>query len=183
MNDLTYFALRNRARAVSEWLDGLERTSAAPVLVTIGRTTYAGAEYRQTRDHDPSTRAYRDGERTYVLHAIYLLGELPSSYRHGHARAYIDADTDAESGARWYVGGWWRPEDFQSRAYVREADGSTRPQTIEDVQSYHPFGANWSLHPDTFGVTRTGAYGQPVIDRVRPMSIERVPTFAPSSRA
>lgn len=74
MNDLTYFALRNRARAVSEWLDGLERTSAAPVLVTIGRTTYAGAEYRQTRDHDPGTRAYRDGERTYVLHAIYLLG-------------------------------------------------------------------------------------------------------------
>ena len=51
---------------VAEWLRGCPDTSeVSPVTVTIGKQTYHGAKYRQR------------GEES-----IYLVGELPASYRH-----------------------------------------------------------------------------------------------------
>lgn len=139
--------LNPTAQDVAEYVSSLrnDRTVAVPVSVKIGRTTYIGAEYRETRDHHIGTRAYREalatgGPMTYELHALYLLGDLPASYVNRHARVYEDASDD---GTRWHVGSWFNPASFVSVSHVREADGSTRPTTLADVAHYHPFGAHF----------------------------------------
>lgn len=140
--------------AVADMLNALPRTTAQPVRVTIGRTVYVGAIYAQQRDHTPGTRAYADGGRTYYVGGLYLLGDLPPSYVHRHARAYIDAD-----GARWFVAGY---ADAETAADPRYAHA-------------HPVGAHFLLMPDRLGVTLTGAHGQPVADRTAELRAELLP--------
>lgn len=145
------------AETVALMLSELPRTVAQPVRVTIGRTVYVGAIYAQQRDHMPGARAYADdGARTYYMGGLYLLGELPPSYRHRHARAYFDAD-----GARWYVAGYVTAE---TAADPRYAD-------------CHPCGAHFLLMPDRLGVTLTGVYDQPVTDRTMGLTVELLPAL------
>lgn len=115
------------AAEVAAWLNTRDRTSAKPATVTIGRTTYVGAHYTQVRDVDPGCRAYDDGKRTYTIEALYLLGQLPSSYVHRHAGAYLDG-----SGRRHYVAGWYAENP---------------------PNEYHPFGTMFMLFPDDYNVT------------------------------
>lgn len=137
--------------AVVDMLNARPRTIAQPVRVTIGRTTYPGAIYSQQRDVTPGCRAYADGQRTYYSSGLYLLGDAPSSYRHRHARAYLDS-----AGARWYVAGYVTDETAADPRY----------------SDYHPMGAHFMLARDSSDVTLTGVYGQPVADRTMPMALE-----------
>jgi len=164
-----------------------DRTVAHPVAVRIGRKTYHGAEYRQTRDHSPGSRAYADAVAfslplTYEVHAIQLAGELPASYVNGNARAgYVDAD-----GLTWSVSCWWSPTMYGpdgvlkggAVAHVREPDGSTRPWTIDDVRAYHyADGAVPTF--DLMPYAPTNRYGEPY--SVAPMKIEITREVAPPS--
>lgn len=106
---------------VADWLNGLDRTGAVPVLATIGRTTYVGASYVQTRDISPGCRAYRDGERTYRQSGYYLLGRLPASYVRKSSTLY---DVGSVMGT-FYVAGYFGQ------------DGATN--------EYHPFGSMFQL--------------------------------------
>jgi hypothetical protein len=149
--------MSHTSEAVSEYLNGLDRTTARPITVKIGRSTYVGAEYRQTRDHTPGTRAHADAVAsgsplTYELHALYLLGKLPPSHVNGSARAYVDSiDT------RWFLSGW----------YPLEQDDRTN--------EYHPFGAMFSLSIDVPPfVTLHDACGKPYArDLTMPVQIDR----------
>lgn len=154
---------RFQASAVAAYLATLPRTSASPVLVTIGRTTYAGATFDQVRDHSPGTRAYADGAREYVHSGIYLLGELPPSRLNGSARAYVDS---ADDDARWFVGSWWSSDD----ARMPDSDQDLRARGRDS----HPLGSMFMMTRDDHGVTLTGVHGQPVKDRTMPMSVETI---------
>jgi hypothetical protein len=120
------------AAQVSEWLNTLPRTSSVPVSVTIGRSTFYGASYAQVREVSPGCRAYAEGEREYTMRALYLLGELPASYRHRHAGAYVGPD-----GTRFYVAGHYAQD----------------PESALSANAYHPFGRMFMLCPDSAGVT------------------------------
>lgn len=119
------------AQDVAEWLNSRERTRATPVLVTIGHTSYVGATFEQERDHAPGTRAYAEGERTYMHRGLYLLGALPSSYVHRRARLYVDP----AYGTSYYVAGWF-PASAAS----------------EQANEFHPFGPMFLLAPNDYGV-------------------------------
>ena len=95
---------------VAEWLRGCPDTSeVSPVTVTIGKQTYHGATYRQRGQE-----------------SIYLVGDLPASYRHSTHVAYRFADDLRE----WYIGCYWQ--------------GETCPA---DQKHYHPFGHTFILFP------------------------------------
>lgn len=98
----TITELQEQARAVAAWLETLDRTYAAPVVVKIGRTVYAGACYAQVRDTPTRSMAYQAGERQYCHRAMFLLGRLPYSYRRSSQTRY------RLPGARWpwYVMSW-----------------------------------------------------------------------------
>lgn len=172
------------AHALAAYLNSLPRTIARPVVVKIGRVTYEGASFNQTRDHHPGTRAYDDAIKagaslTYAHRGFKLLGQLPASY--GRA-SYVQEMTGsvralAES-VRYYIGGWWNttPETFEPRAYMRESDGSTRPQTFADVAEYHyadgtvPY---FNLYVDESGSTALGERGG--LKREMRITIDRLP--------
>lgn len=173
------------AHALAAYLNSLPRTIAYPVIVTIGKVTYEGAHFSQTRDHHPGTRAFRDaelGERpmTYAHSGLRLLGELPTSY--GRA-TYVQEMTGsvralAES-VRYYIGGWWNEtaETFRPIAHIREADGSTRPQTFADVAQYHYADGSvpyFDLYVDESGSTALGARGGS--KREMRITIDRLPS-------
>src|SRR5262245_4774780 len=124
--------MNREAREVAAWLSGLPKTTALPVEVTIGRTTYSGAFYAQTREHIPGSRAYLQGEREYTHSALYLLGDVPASYRRGRV-AYVFEDDGVR---RWYVAGYFPP----------------RGGGIEK-NAFHPFGPMFQLMRDSHGVT------------------------------
>jgi hypothetical protein len=139
---------------LAAYLSARDRCEASPVRVTIAGRIYDGARFSQVREHP-----------TYVHSGIRLIGDLPASYLNGNARAgYVEAD-----GSRWYVGGWSPSrETFQSVAHVREADGSTRPQTWDDVKAYHYAGGVVPTF-DLYRGTPTNRYGEPYASR--PMAI------------
>jgi hypothetical protein len=74
------------------------------------------------------SRAWQDGEREFTQEGIYVLGELPDSYREADGEVAYAGD----DGARWYVAGHW--------------SGAS-------VEPYHRFGSWFVLHPDTQDVT------------------------------
>jgi hypothetical protein len=121
------------AQDVADFLNARDRTSASPVTVRIGRTTYVGASYSQTRDVDPGCRAYEDGERTYVQSGYYLLGALPASWLRRKSTLYVTSD---DSG--WFVGGWFGQ------------DGETN--------DWHPFGRMFQLFPMFDGIESERPY-------------------------
>lgn len=121
------------AGMVARYLSGRARTIAHPVTVTIGRTTYCGAYFSQTRDVHPGCRAYAEGERTYVHSGLYCLGQLPASYRRSSRVAYVFSDL------RWFVAGWFG-QDAEQDCLANE---------------YHPFGPMFLLMSDPDGtITR-----------------------------
>jgi hypothetical protein len=91
------------ALRLTDWLETLDRTYASPVVVKIGRSTYPGAFYTQVRDTPDYCNAYRSGERSYGHSMLYVIGELPYSYRRSSKAFY------RVPGARfpWYVAGWY----------------------------------------------------------------------------
>lgn len=96
-------ALQDRAAELCDWLETMPRTYAAPVVVKIGRTTYAAACYTQVRDAHESTGAYRSGERNYGHSMMYVLGKLPYQWRRAHYTLFrIPGASFA-----WYVAGWY----------------------------------------------------------------------------
>lgn len=116
------------ATDVAAYLNSLDRTSAAPVVVRIGRTEYVGATYTQERDTPQGCRAYDAGERTYYQHGLYLVGSLPASYVRSSHTAYRYPN----GARRWYVAGWY---------------------DHDEPNDYHPFGRMFQLFPDTHNVT------------------------------
>ncbi len=120
------------SQTVSDWLNAHDRTSAGPVRVTIGRTTYVGAFYAQTRDISPGCRAYADGERTYRQSGYYLLGALPASYRRKRATVYADPADDRPC----YVVGWFGQDGDRPLAV---------PLSDDDARKFHPFGSMFML--------------------------------------
>jgi len=97
---------------VAEWLRGCPDTSeVSPVTVTIGKQTYHGARYRQRGQE-----------------SIYLVGDLPASYRHSTHVAYRFADDSRE----WYVGCYWQGKS---------------PLAPVDQKYFHPFGHTFILFP------------------------------------
>jgi len=116
---------------VAGWLNSIERTSAAPVLVRIGRETYPGAIYSQERHWAPYS--WRAGEGPYMQTALYLVGDLPASFKRSRKVAYR-----FEHGRRrWFVGSW----------------ADERAAEDERTSAYHPFGRAFQMFPDEHGVT------------------------------
>jgi len=80
------------AIAVAKWLLGrLNISTATPVIVQIGRRTYAAARYTESRNGS-------DEER------LYLVGELPPL--HNRRRVCYTTDTTAED--TWHLISWQR---------------------------------------------------------------------------
>lgn len=125
---------RRSAEMVAAWLERLEGvTRAMPVEVSIYRRTWIGAEYWQTRELTPGTRAYREGEREWEMHALYLLGDIPP------ARAWRSSVTfTREDGSEWYLA-----------SYYAQVKG--RGIHLQDIgrNEWHPFGRMFQLMPAT----------------------------------
>lgn len=121
-------ALQARALEVAEWLDTLPATFASPHVVRIGRSVYPGAFYLQTRKVLSGCAAYARGERSYVQRGLYLLGNLPASYRRSSMTAY----QVEPAGTRYFVAGWY---------------------DHDDPNEWHPFGRMFQLFPDDHTVT------------------------------
>lgn len=101
-----------QAHEVAAWLGRLSLIDLVkPVEVTIGKQTYQGVYYHQTRKLDPSMPAYRDGQREYVVVGYYLLGELPASFRHRHARVYL------ANGYVYYIAAYYQGEPNDSHPF------------------------------------------------------------------
>ena len=97
---------------LAEWLRGCPDTSeVSPVTVTIGKQTHHGAKYRQRGQE-----------------GIYLVGNLPASYRHSTHVVYRFADDSRE----WYVGCYWQGKF---------------PLAPVDQNYFHPFGHTFILFP------------------------------------
>jgi hypothetical protein len=128
------------AGEVADWLSSLPRTTAHPVRVTIGRTTYVGARYEQVRDISPGTRAHAEGKREYVQRALYLLGSLPAAYVRDARTSFA---TDDET-TRYFVASWFGQ------------DGG--PESNE----WHPFGAMLQLMPDDSGEITSSEHVRPM---------------------
>lgn len=91
------------AEKVADYLEGLPDTYAAPVVVKIGRSVYPGASYVKVLRNAEGTLAYSSGERWYSSGGMYLLGELPYSYRRRKATHYRIPGAPFI----WYVAGWY----------------------------------------------------------------------------
>jgi hypothetical protein len=126
------------AREVARHYSTLPRTVARPAEVTIDGQTYPSAIVEQERDTPRGSRAYLEGERTYVHSAIVCVGRLPETYASRDVRAYQRAD-----GSRWYVAGYWQG-----------APGS-------EYSHLYPFGRMFQLMRDDVGVTLSNQYGRP----------------------
>lgn len=136
----------DRATEVADFLNARDRTSAVPVTVRIGRTTYVEASYGQTRDVTPGCRAYEDGQRTYVQGGYYLLGALPASFLRKRSTVY---SASSVMGA-FYVACWFGQDE-------------------EEPNKWHPFGRMFQLLRDVDDLLA----GQPTYD-VRPMIVRAV---------
>lgn len=122
MTTATTDLVRDAQRAAG-MLDGLPNVrEALPVLVTIGRTTFAGAAYSEHKiDGYPLASATT---------RYYLLGLPPASYRNRKVDGFHSAWKD---GRAYYVAGHWSPPM-----------GALTPAEIE---IFHPLGAWWILAP------------------------------------
>lgn len=134
------------AQDVADFLNSGDRTNAVPVTVRIGRTTYVGASYVQTRDVSPGCRAYEEGQRTYVQGGYYLLGALPASFLRKRSTVY---SASSVMGA-FYVACWFG-------------------QDGEEPNEWHPFGRMFQLSRDVDDLL----VGQPTYD-VRPMIVRAI---------
>lgn len=122
-----------------EWLKSLDCFDVSPVRVTIGKSTYEGAEYRQKRLH--KGKPYSDSEdwipiETYEVHALYLLGELPASYRRSSKTCYVRNG----DGRDWFVAGYYDKAD---------------------VNPLQPFGRHFLLQPWTADLPIDQEEGKP----------------------
>lgn len=123
--------MTNDEHAVARFLRGLPRTNAEPLRVELDDVWYCGAHFTQRRDTPEGSRAYREGERTYIHRGYYLLGARPESHVREQHVTYIEP-----MGTRYYVAGWWTG--------------------APDAQ-FHPFGAWFLLCPDELGHVTDGA--------------------------
>jgi hypothetical protein len=79
------------AIAVAKWLLSLQHIAAAvPVMVQIGKQVFPGARYSLDQDGMPEER-------------LYLVGELPASYRRSHKVCFRTADSERD----WYIAAWF----------------------------------------------------------------------------
>lgn len=142
------------AQQVADYLNGLPRTQAAPVVVRIGKTKYVGALYTQERDTPEGCRAYREGQRIYYQRALYLVGDLPSSYLRSSHTAYVWSDDRMAEGARWYSARRWYVAGWYD---------------LDAHSEYHPFGHMFQLMPDSDGTVTKDDDGFPYA--TRPMTL------------
>jgi hypothetical protein len=102
----------NIAISVAKWLLGLQHiATAVPVVVQIGKHTFPGARYTEDRDGNVEER-------------LYLIGELPASYRRSHEVCYRTSDSQCD----WFIAAWFL-------------------KTGENVEYHeaHPFGSHFIL--------------------------------------
>lgn len=111
---------------VASWLAGVGCRDIRPVRVTIGAQTWEGCRYLQERKTPENCRAWDEGQRTYDLEAIYLVGGLPRAYEQDRRLALTLAGDSRE----WYVGAF-----------------ATVQCLVEPYAQYHPFGLNVMLMP------------------------------------
>lgn len=121
-------ALEQVAYPLTEWL--VERCGCHdtyPVKVKIGRETFEGAHYAQTLPRESLPLSLVDtrepSHERYVRHALYLMGELPASYRRSRKTIYEFDLTDAAPfrgiGPEWYVASWATKDIATSEQYGR----------------------------------------------------------------
>ena len=84
------------ATKVAKWLLSLQHIAmTTPVRVTIGKHTFPGAKYTEDREGSAEER-------------LYLVGELPASFRRSHKVCYRTADSECD----WYIAAWFRETGF-----------------------------------------------------------------------
>lgn len=101
-----------------EWLESLTNSLGAyPISVKIGKTTYEGAAF---------WRRNTGFNRDYVESGIYLLGDVPASYKRSRRVVY-----NFGSSHEWYVACWATKEIVNN----------------PEFSEYHPFGIWFQLRP------------------------------------
>lgn len=99
---------------IVEFLESCDCINIEPMWLTIGRSVYPAARYKQPRDYG-------------AIKAIYVVGELPASYRRSSHTVFL-AGND-----KWYLA-----------AYYNQKPNS----------QFHPLGHNFMLmqaeHDDIF---------------------------------
>lgn len=101
---------------VSDYLASLPGVSdVKPVTVTIGRETFSGARYTDTRHYTAGMMAVQRGERKdgepYTREWLYLLGDLPKPYQRSTRVAFTMADDKRE----WYVASYHDGRDAPAK--------------------------------------------------------------------
>ena len=90
----------NIAEQVAKWLLSFQHIAmTTPVTVRIGRRTFPGAKYTEDREASVEER-------------LYLVGELPASFRRSRKVCFRTSDSRCD----WFIASWHRMVGF-SREY------------------------------------------------------------------
>lgn len=117
----------SRLADLRAWLESCRNPcyDVRPIRVQIGRQTWEGCEYKQDCD---GRHPGAPNQAPYTIHALYLLGALPPSYRRSSKECYPWQGTD------WYIAGHTPMPDQDRRTQAQK-------------EQYSPFGACFYLHP------------------------------------
>lgn len=86
----------NVAVQVAKWLLSFQHIAmTTPVTVKIGKHTFSGARYTEDREGSAEER-------------LYVVGELPASFRRSHKVCYRTADSDRD----WFIAAWFLQQAF-----------------------------------------------------------------------
>jgi hypothetical protein len=89
-------AIMNIADQVAKWLLSFQHIAmTTPVTVKIGKHVFPGAKYTEDREASVEER-------------LYLIGELPASFRRSHKVCYRTVDSERD----WYIAAWFRETGF-----------------------------------------------------------------------
>lgn len=97
-------------KAARKYLQECGATVHDSFELTIGVQTYEAVRYTQRRPTQPGCPAYARGERESTVEALFVLGELPSSYKRNPGGMYTNGLQyrldEAEIAGNWYVAGY-----------------------------------------------------------------------------
>lgn len=136
------------ALRVADWLLACPGVSKVqPGIIGIKGRAYAAVRYSTVLETLPGCVAWDRGERTYVRHAVYVVGPLPRCVNPGgrtslsgrfaaHRKGYFRW-ADSIDGADWYVSGYQHrtPEALRAEGF--------------DTRIASPFGPFFMLDPWT----------------------------------
>lgn len=114
-------------QTVSQWLSAMPHIrNVQEVTITIGKSTWHGAQYESVGHYTADMDAVRWGKKKagdeYVNTMIYLVGTKPN-----HRRTCYKFADDARD---WYCASYMLPENMKP-----------------EFAQFHPFGVTWQLAP------------------------------------